>query len=105
MTGVGNASTFAQVPKIFSTVAARLAGKGVSAAQIETNANKEAAAVLGFSAAIGAYGGFFVPKSYGLSISATGGVKAALIGFIIYYVLCLLINWWYYARKGAETPC
>lgn len=105
LTGVGNASTFAQVPKIFSTVAARLAGKGVSAAQIETNANKEAAAVLGFSAAIGAYGGFFVPKSYGLSISATGGVKAALIGFIIYYVVCLLINWWYYSRKGAETPC
>ena len=105
LTGVGNASTFAQVPKIFSTVAARLAGKGVSATQIETNANKEAAAVLGFSAAIGAYGGFFVPKSYGLSISATGGVKAALIGFIIYYVLCLLINWWYYSRKNAQTPC
>ena len=61
--------------------------------------------MLGFSAAIGAYGGFFVPKSYGISISATGGVKAALIGFIIYYVICLLINWWYYARKGAQTPC
>ena len=105
LTGVGNASTFAQVPKIFSAVAARLAGKGVSAAQIEANANKEAAAVLGFSAAIGAYGGFFVPKSYGLSISATGGVKAALLAFIAYYVICLLINWWYYARKGAETPC
>ena len=77
----------------------------MSAAQIEANANKEAAAVLGFSAAIGAYGGFFVPKSYGLSISATGGVKAALLAFIAYYVICLLINWWYYARKGAETPC
>ena len=69
------------------------------------NANKEAAAVLGFSAALAAYGGFFIPKSYGTSIEMTGGVDAALYGFIVFYVSCLLINWWYYARKNAEVPC
>jgi MFS transporter, NNP family, nitrate/nitrite transporter len=42
------------------------------------DANKEAAAVLGFSSAIGAYGGFFIPKSYGTSIALTGGPEAAL---------------------------
>jgi nitrate/nitrite transporter NarK len=35
--------------------------------QAVKDANKEAAAVLGFLAAIGAYGGFFIPKSYGTS--------------------------------------
>ncbi|WP_323031783.1 NarK family nitrate/nitrite MFS transporter [Brachymonas denitrificans] len=107
LTGIGNGSTFMQVPAIFSTLHQRLAaGKGGEAQQQAVgNANKEAAAVLGFSAALAAYGGFFIPKSYGTSIEMTGGVDAALYGFIVFYVSCLLINWWYYARKNAEVPC
>lgn len=105
LTGIGNASTFAQVPKIYFAVVKRALGSKASAVEIDQKANKEAAAVLGFSGAIGAYGGFFIPKSYGLSISLTGGVQAALAIFIAYYVFCLLINWWFYARKNAITPC
>ena len=105
LTGVGNASTFAQVPKIYSSVQQRLASKDTSPAQVEANANKEAAATLGFSAAIGAYGGFVVPKSYGISVAATGGVEAALIMFIVFYISCVIVNWWFYSRKNAETPC
>ena len=22
-----------------------------------------------------------------------------------FYAVCIAINWWYYARKGAEAPC
>ncbi|WP_213361779.1 NarK family nitrate/nitrite MFS transporter [Brachymonas denitrificans] len=107
LTGIGNGSTFMQVPAIFSTLHQRLAaGKGGEAQQqAVASANKEAAAVLGFSAALAAYGGFFIPKSYGTSIELTGGVEAALYGFIVFYVSCVLINWWYYARKNAEVPC
>ena len=107
LTGIGNGSTFMQVPAIFSTLHQRLAaGKGGEVQQqAVASANKEAAAVLGFSAALAAYGGFFIPKSYGTSIEMTGGVDAALYGFIVFYVSCLLINWWYYARKNAEVPC
>ena len=60
---------------------------------------------LGFSGAIGAYGGFFIPKSFGTSIDLTGGVNAALYAFIVFYLSCLVINWFFYARKGAEVPC
>ncbi|MEZ7871096.1 MAG: NarK family nitrate/nitrite MFS transporter [Brachymonas denitrificans] len=107
LTGIGNGSTFMQVPAIFSTLHQRLAaGKGGEAQQqAVASANKEAAAVLGFSAALAAYGGFFIPKSYGTSIELTGGVEAALYAFIVFYVSCVLINWWYYARKNAEVPC
>lgn len=103
LTGVGNTRLSRKCRKFSAPWRRAWPEKGVSTTQIETNANKEAAAVLGFSAAIGAYGGFY--PSYGISISATGGVKAALIVFIVYYVLCLLINWWYYSRKNAQTPC
>ena len=84
-TGVGNASTFRMIPVIFGPT--------------------EAAAVLGFSSAIGAYGGFFIPKSFGTSIAHTGGPQAALIGFVVFYVTCLAITWWYYSRKNAEVKC
>ncbi|MDC7715095.1 NarK family nitrate/nitrite MFS transporter [Vogesella sp. LYT5W] len=106
LTGIGNGSTFMQVPTIFLTLHQRMAGKGDAAQKkAVADATKEAAAVLGFSGAIGAYGGFFIPKSYGTSIAMTGGVEAALYGFIAFYVTCLLINGWYYARKNAEVPC
>ena len=105
--GIGNASTFRMIPVIFLTQHQRAAeGKGGEAkAAAIAQANKEAAAVLGFSSAIGAYGGFFIPKSYGTSIALTGGVAAALYAFILFYVSCIVLTWWFYSRKDAEMPC
>jgi len=106
-TGVGNASTFRMIPVIFMTERQRAAaGKGKPAeAQAIVDANKEAAAVLGFSSAVGAYGAFFIPKSYGTSIAMTGGPTAALWCFIAFYVTCIAITWWCYSRKDAAMPC
>lgn len=104
LSGVGNGSTFAQIPLVFSLFHRRIAGANAhpqTDAQTQTEAGKESAAVLGFSGAIGAFGGFLVPKSYGTSIELTGGVEAALYGFIIFYITCIAINWWYYARANA----
>lgn len=63
-------------------------------------AEKESAAITGFTSAIAAFGAFFIPKAYGTSIAATGGVQAALWGFFLFYVSCLAITWFVYARKG-----
>jgi NNP family nitrate/nitrite transporter-like MFS transporter len=106
-TGIGNGSTFRMIPVIFLTERTReAAGKSKSAAeQAVKDANKEAAAVLGFSGAIGAYGGFFIPKSYGTSIELMGGPEGALYVFIVFYLTCIAATWWYYARKNAEMPC
>lgn len=106
-TGVGNGSTFRMIPVIFRTLHERLSA-GQDAAGKEAaikSAGKEAAAVLGFSSAIAAYGAFFIPKSFGTSMALTGGPQAALYVFVAYYVSCILVTWWWYARKGAETPC
>lgn len=102
-TGLGNGSTFRMIPVIFLTERQR-AGQGDSA-QIRRDAAKEAAAVLGFSSAVAAYGAFFIPKSYGTAISWTGSPDAALYGFLVFYLSCIGITWWYYARKNAEMPC
>jgi NNP family nitrate/nitrite transporter-like MFS transporter len=106
-TGIGNGSTFRMIPIIFLTERSREAeGKGAAAQeQAVKDGNKEGAAVLGFSGAIGAYGGFFIPKSYGTSISMTGGPEAALYLFFVFYLTCIAVTWWYYARKNAEMPC
>ncbi|MBU3602042.1 NarK family nitrate/nitrite MFS transporter [Polynucleobacter sp. AM-25C3] len=104
--GVGNGSTFRMIPVIFLTERQRAAGNTqADKDQAIRDANKEAAAVLGFSSAVGAYGGFFIPKSYGSSIAATGGPEAALYSFIVFYVTCTFITWWYYSRKNAPMPC
>jgi NNP family nitrate/nitrite transporter-like MFS transporter len=106
-TGIGNGSTFRMIPVIFLTERMRAAGgKGPEAReQAIKDGNKEAAAVLGFSGAIGAYGGFFIPKSYGTSITMTGGPEAALYVFIAFYLTCIALTWWYYSRRNAPMPC
>lgn len=106
LTGIGNGSTFMQIPVIFLDMHQKFAGQGlVTEEQARLSANKEAAAVVGFTGAFAAYGGFFIPKSYGTSIDLTGSVNAALIGFIAFYVVCALLNWWYYGRRNAEAKC
>ncbi len=106
-TGIGNGSTFRMIPVIFLNE--RTAGVKVKGSpqweQAVKEGNKEAAAVLGFAGAIGAYGGFFIPKSYGTSISMTGGPEAALYVFIVFYVTCIALTWWFYARRNAPMPC
>ena len=106
-TGIGNGSTFRMIPVIFMTERQReAAGKGPAAAEKAIkDGNREAAAVLGFSAAMAAYGGFFIPKSYGTSIAMTGGPEGALYAFIAFYAICIAVTWWYYARRNAPMPC
>jgi len=106
-TGIGNASTFRMIPVIFLTEHQRAAAGKPKAVQEQAivDANKEGAAVLGFTSAVAAYGAFFIPKSYGTSIALTGSPDAALWGFIGFYVSCIAITWWCYARKNAPMPC
>jgi len=106
-TGIGNGSTFRMIPVIFLTERMHAAaGKGAAAQeQAVKEANKEAAAVLGFTSAFAAYGGFFIPKSYGTSISMTGGPEVALYVFIVFYLTCIAVTWWYYSRRNAPMPC
>ncbi|MCG2585932.1 NarK family nitrate/nitrite MFS transporter [Massilia sp. TS11] len=106
-TGIANASTFRMIPVIFLTERLRaVAGQSAAAKEQATvEANKEAAAVLGFTSAVAAYGAFFIPKSYGTSIALTGSPDAALYCFIAFYVSCIAITWWCYARKNAAMPC
>ncbi len=105
--GIGNGSTFRMIPVIFMTERQRAAESQDAAAleQAAKEANREAAAVLGFSSAVAAYGGFFIPKSYGTSISLTGGPQAALMAFIAFYLTCIAITWWNYSRRYAPLPC
>jgi NNP family nitrate/nitrite transporter-like MFS transporter len=102
--GIGNGSTFRMIPVIFMSDA-RDAAHGADPQAVLKNGNKQAAAVLGFSAAMGAYGGFFIPKSYGTSITLTGSPHAALWLFIVFYLTCIAITWWFYARRNAARIC
>lgn len=97
--GVGNASTFQMIPAIMRKEVARLEPE-LSPADRVRQSDKEAAAIIGFTSAIAAYGAFFIPKSFGTSIAATGGPQMALYAFLAFYVSCIAITWWFYTRPG-----
>ncbi|MGC5698994.1 NarK family nitrate/nitrite MFS transporter [Pseudomonas sp. NFXW11] len=106
-TGIGNGSTFRMIPVIFRTLHERAASGQGSAAREQAlkDAGKESAAVLGFSSAMGAFGAFFIPKTFGTSMTLTGSPALAFYMFVVFYLSCIVVTWWWYARKGAETPC
>jgi len=60
--------------------------------------------VLGWTSAIAAYGAYLIPTIFASQIKA-GTPEYALYGFAVYYASCLLVNWWFYARKNAEIKC
>ena len=94
--GVGNASTFQMVPGIMRREIDRCEG-GLPEPQRRAQAERESAAVIGFTSAIAAYGAFYIPKAYGSSIELTGTANAALWGFLFFYVSCAALTWFTYS--------
>ena len=82
--GIGNGSTFRMIGVIFEP--------------------HQAGPVLGWSSAVAAYGAFLIPRIFGQQIDL-GRPHYALYGFALYYFSCLVLNWWYYARRNAEVSC
>lgn len=79
--GVGNGSTFRSVGIIFD--------------------RNQAGPVLGWTSAVAAYGAFIAPVLIGEQIKA-GTPQLAFYGFAAFYAVCLVLNWWFYLRGGAE---
>lgn len=83
--GIGNASTFKQIPMIFEV--------------------RQAGGVIGWTAAMAAYGPFLFAVAIGAIIAATGAPTWFFIGAAVFYAANALLNWYYYARRGAELAC
>lgn len=77
--GIGNASTFKQMPMIFE--------------------RRQAGGVIGWTSAIAAFGPFL----FGIGLSMMSPVAFYAIG-VVWAVLGVAITWWRYARKGAPKP-
>jgi len=82
--GIGNGSTFRMIPMIFEP--------------------KEAGPVLAWTSAVAAYGALLIPDIFRPQVAA-GTPQHALYGFAAFYLLCLVVNQWYYARRGALVRC
>jgi MFS transporter, NNP family, nitrate/nitrite transporter len=104
-TGVGNGSTYRMIPSIFREEKLREAtGAGEMAKSLALKAASiESGAALGFIGAIGACGGYLIPRGFGASIAATGGPYLALEIYLAFYATCLVLTWWYYLRKAPLT--
>lgn len=83
--GIGNASTFKQMPMIFPP--------------------RQAGGVIGWTSAIAAYGPFVFSVAFGAIIAATGDGTRFFYYAAVFYALNIGLNWWFYTRKAAEKPC
>jgi NNP family nitrate/nitrite transporter-like MFS transporter len=99
-TGVGNGSTYRMIPVIFRNEkleAVESQGPEAKAEALRA-ARIESAAVLGFVAAIGACGGYLVPRAFAASFRATGSAHGALVCFLFFYATAIAMTFVFYAR-------
>ncbi|GAB3107577.1 NarK family nitrate/nitrite MFS transporter [Janibacter alkaliphilus] len=90
--GIGNGSTYRMIPAVFRS--------GVSAADLPV-ARKAAAGCIGIAGAVGAFGGFFIPRGFAMSTNAVGTLEPALLVFVGAYLLMAALTWTVYRRRGA----
>ena len=79
--GIGNGSTFRTIAVVFP--------------------KEQAGPVLGWTSAVAAYGAFYIPQVFGEQIKAATP-EYAMVGFAVFYAICLVLNWFLYLRKNGE---
>ncbi len=100
LSGMANGSVYRMVPTIFRIEALREgAEKGEAEADSLVAARRLAAAAIGISSAVAAYGGFVIPQAYRASLAGTGAIDTAFYCFIVFYGTCMAATWWYYVRR------
>ncbi|MBV8874645.1 MAG: NarK family nitrate/nitrite MFS transporter [Metakosakonia sp.] len=99
--GLGSGSTFQMISVNFRKMTLeRVKNAGGSEATALREAATETAAALGFISAIGAIGGFFIPKAFGTSLALTGSPAGAMKVFLVFYIACVVITWAIYGRNS-----
>ncbi|MDU4149959.1 MAG: NarK family nitrate/nitrite MFS transporter [Enterobacteriaceae bacterium] len=99
--GLGSGSTFQMISVNFRKMTLeRVKNAGGSEATALREAATETAAALGFISAIGAIGGFFIPKAFGTSLALTGSPAGAMKVFLVFYIACVMITWAIYGRNS-----
>ncbi|WP_166354732.1 MFS transporter [Phytoactinopolyspora limicola] len=106
-TGIGNGSTYRMIPMIFQKHALleTPGATGATRAAALARGRTRAAAVIGLSSAVGAFGGFLIVSTFGvLGLLNDGAVPASAIAtafviFLGFYATCVLLTWWHYTRR------
>jgi hypothetical protein len=93
--GAGNGSVYRMIPAVFR------AGVDTGRADALARCRKTAAGCIGIAGAVGALGGFAIPRGFALSTSVSGSLRPALLVFVGVYVALLALTWAVYHRKGA----
>ncbi len=90
-TGIGNGSVYRMIPAVFDTLAPTSDSNRVRARALT-------AGCIGIAGAVGAFGGFLIPRGFAMATTATGSIVPALWVFIAAYVALAGLTWVTYAR-------
>lgn len=100
--GSANGSAYRMIPVLFEKRA--LSDAAVEGRQAAlTRGRREAAAVIGLTSAVGALGGFLIPRGIASSLSNTGSITSAMLVLLAFYAICLVVTWRKYLTKSTRA--
>jgi NNP family nitrate/nitrite transporter-like MFS transporter len=90
--GTGNGATYRMIPAVFRAGVSR---DGLPAAR------KAAAGCIGIAGAVGAYGGFLIPRGFAMAKASSGSLVPALWIFVVIYLLMAGVTYAAYVHHRA----
>ena len=110
LSGLGNGSTYAMIPWPYAADAARAAGAsgdpgatgsgGTGTGAPRLAARRKTGAVIAIAGAFGGLGGVAINLAFRQSYESAHNARPALIGFLVFYAVCLAVT----ALAGRRQP-
>ena len=91
--GIGNGATYRMIPAAFRAGTTDNGGLAT--------ARKAAAGCIGIAGAVGAFGGFLIPRGFAAATTAYGSLVPALWVFVAAYAVMAVTTYAVYARRGS----
>ena len=91
--GIGNGATYRMIPAVFRA--------GVDGEHELARARRAAAGCIGIAGAVGAFGGFLIPRGFAAATSTYGSLVPALWVFVAAYATMAATTYAVYQRRGS----
>jgi NNP family nitrate/nitrite transporter-like MFS transporter len=104
LSGLGNGSTYAMIPLPYAADAERAIEAGADRETARLSARRKAGAVIAIAGTFGGLGGVAINLAFRESYATAHDARPALIGFLVFYAVCVAVTVVARRRARAAAP-
>lgn len=104
LAGLGNGATYAMIPLPYAAAAEGAIADGADPEAARLDARRKAGAIIAIAGAFGGLGGVAINLAFRQSYAVAGSARPALIGFLVFYAVCVAVTLLAWRRVRSAAP-